>query len=372
MSLPAATVWRRVVALSLALVLLLSVGSGVAAAQSFQGAAGTVVVGPDETYDSIEGIAGTVIVRGTVTGDVSTAAGTVHVTESGTVGGNVQTAAGTVRIDGNVAGDVNAAGSTVEIGETARIGGSLESGAAYLSIDGTVDGDVTAGAETIVLGPNAQVAGDFRYDAETFTRDPDASVGGSVVQDASIRDSAGPTFGGLAVPGWLGTIYGLFANLLLGVVLLAAFPAFSTRVAERVADDPVKSGGIGLLTLVAVPLALIVLAATIVGIPLSLVGAVAFGISVWVAVVYGQYAVGAWALSLADGDNRWVALVVGLLGFAILGAVPVLGGVLELVALLLGLGALALTLQEAYGGRRETSGGRQATLDETTSDTSTA
>ncbi|WP_254280115.1 bactofilin family protein [Haloarcula marina] len=363
---------RRALAAALAFALLLSVGSSVAAAQSFQGAGSTVVVGPDETYDSVEGVAGTILVRGTVTGDVSGAAGTVHVTESGTVGGNVEVAAGTVRIDGNVAGDVSAAAGTIEIGETARVGGSLETGSSYLAIDGRIDGDVAAGAEIIVLGPTANVGGEFRYDAATFTRDPDATVGGGIVQDDSIGGDAGPNFDAFAFPAWVGALYGLLANLLLGVVLLAVFPAFSTRVADRAIDSPLRSGGVGLLTLVAVPLLLLVLLVTIVGIPLSLVGAVAFGVTAWVAVVYGQYAVGTWALSLADTENRWLALAVGLLGFAVLGAIPILGGLLELGAFLLGLGALALALRDAYRGRsgEEVPGSRQTTLDEAGGDTS--
>ncbi|GCF12784.1 hypothetical protein Harman_07190 [Haloarcula mannanilytica] len=356
---------RRVAALALVSLLVLSTVTGVAAGQSYQGAGDTIVVGADETYDSIEGVAGTIVVRGTVTGDVAAAAGTVHVTETGAVGGNVEAAAGTVRIDGTVGGDVSAAGGTIEIGETARIGGDLDAGAGFVAIHGTIDGTVRAGAEEIVLGPTASIGGDVRYDAATITRAPEAAVTGSVIQDESIGDSAGPDFGAFAFPSWLGVIYGLFVNLLLGVILLAAFPSFSARVAERVGENPATSGGVGLLTLVAVPVVLVVLLLTIVGIPLSLVGAVAFGIAAWVAAVYGQFAVGSWALSLADRENRWLALAVGLVGFAILGAVPVLGGLLELVAFLLGLGALALTLRESYRGRGEQSrGGRQTAVDE--------
>lgn len=363
----------RAVTLALASLVLLSAVTGAAAAQSYQGASGTIIVGPDETYDSVEGVAGTIIVRGTVTGDIATAAGTVHVTETGEVGGNIEAAAGTVRIDGTVGGDVNVAGGTVEIGETAQIGGNLDAGAGYLALHGTVDGTVRAGAEEFVLGPTASVGGDVRYDAATFTRDPGAAVGGSVVQDESIGDSAGPDSGEFALPSWLGVVYGLFVNLLLGAILLVAFPSFSARVAERVAERPAKSGGVGLLTLVVVPIVLVVLLFTIVGIPLSLVGTIVFGVSAWVAVVYGQFAVGSWALSLADRENRWLALVVGLVGFALLGAIPVLGGLLELVAFLLGLGALALTLRESYRSRGEGSrGGRQTTLDESGGDTAAA
>ncbi|SFC08969.1 protein CcmA, bactofilin family [Halobiforma haloterrestris] len=356
---------RRSAVLVLVAALSLSLGTGVVAAQSFEGVSGTVVVEDGETVDGIDGVAGSVVVRGTVTGDISGAAGSIHVVEGGTVEGSIEAAAGSLRIDGDVGGDVAVGGGHVDVSETGRIGGDLEAGSGYLSVDGTIDGDVRAGAETIVLGPNADVGGEFRYDADSFTEDPDATVANGVVQDPGIGDDVGGIGGGFTVPDWVGTVYGLLANLLLGAILLAVFPVFSSGVAGRVADGPVASGGVGFLTLIAVPITLAAAAITIVGIPLAILGAFAFGLAIWVAAVYGQFAVASWALGLAGADNRWLALVVGLVAFALLGLVPILGGLLEFVALLLGLGALAFGLRDAYRARRGgPAGGRQSTLDE--------
>lgn len=352
---------RRSVALVLVVILFLPIGTNVVAAQSAEGVFGSVIVEEDETYDSIEGIGGSIIVYGTVTGDVSGVAGTIHVADGGTVEGSIDGAAGAVRIDGTVDGDVNAGSGHVDVSETGRIGGDLNVGTGHLSVDGEIGGDVRAGAETIVLGPNADVSGEFRYDAADFTQDPEANVEGGVVQDSDLS-GAGDFF---TVPSWLGAVYSLLASLLLGAVLLAVFPSFSRGVASRVADDPAVSGGVGLLTLIGIPIALAVVAITIIGIPLAIAGAIAFGILIWIAVVYGQYAVGAWVLELAGVDNRWLALVVGLVGFALVGVVPILGGLLEFVALLLGLGALAVGLRDAYRRRpRGRPSGRQATLNE--------
>jgi len=225
-------------------------------------------------------------------------------------------------------------------------------------------------AESVVLGPSATVGGSVRYDAESFARAPGATVEGSVVRDERLGETVGPD---LTVPGWLGALYGLLANFLLGVILLAVFPGFSARVAAGVTDRPARTAGIGLLTLFVVPLVLLLAALTIVGIPLSLVGAVGFAALVWVAVVYGQYALGVWVLSFTDRDSRWLALAGGLAGVTVLGAVPVLGALLDLAVFLLGLGALVLALRAAYERRgEETAGGRQTTLDEVTGDTSAA
>ncbi|WP_348612439.1 bactofilin family protein [Halobaculum rarum] len=361
------TAGHRGVAVVLVAILLLSTVTGVAAAQSVQGATGTIVVEEGQTVSSVNALTGSIVVRGTVTGDVSGAAGTIHVAEGGRVEGSISGAAGDVRIDGVVGGDVSAGSGNVQITETATIGGDVNVGAEYVRIDGRIDGDVRVGAETIVLGPNAEIGGEFRYDAAQFRQDPEATVAGGVVEDSNLRGNVGA----FTLPNWVTWGYGLLANLLLGAILLALFPTFSTRLAGRVSEEPAKTGGVGLLTLVGGPILLALVAITIIGIPLAILGAIAFGLTIWAGAVYGQYAVGAWAIRRAGRDGRWLALVVGIVGFAILGAVPVLGGFLVFGALLLGLGALALELRDSFRTRRRSGPiDRQTTFDESFIDSS--
>ena len=345
---------RRRIALVLAAVALLSpLATGVAAAQSVQSPSGSVVIAEGETVDGVETVAATIVVRGTVEGDVSGAAGSIRIAETGRVGGNVQAAAGTVVVEGTVGGDAEVGAGSFELTESGRIDGSLDVGAGSITVDGAVGGDVRAGADSVVLGPNAAVDGEFRYDAETFTRSPDASVAGGVVEDPSLGDGGGSGIagGGDFLPSWVGTVYGAVANLVLGSVLLFAFPRFSRGVGDRVGTDPLVSGGVGLLALVVAPVALLLLAITIVGIPLALVGFVAYGVAIWVGSVYGQYALGSLILGRLGSPSRWLALLVGVVAVALIGLVPWVGGIAELLVLLLGLGSLGLGLYDGYRGR---------------------
>jgi cytoskeletal protein CcmA (bactofilin family) len=342
-----------------AIVLLLLVsplGAAVAAAQSSGGPAGAVVVEQGETVDSIDSVAGAIVVRGTVAGDLSGVAGSIRITETGHVRGTVDASAGSVIIDGTVDGDTRIGAGSFDVTDSARIGGDLDVGAGYVRVDGAVDGDVRAGGGSVSLGPNANVGGEFRYDAEEFARDPDAVIDGGVVRDSNLRGDGEIGAVDSVLPSWVGGAYSLAASLLFGVVLLAAFPRFSSGVATRALEAPVRSGGIGFGALIAAPIALVLIAVTIVGIPIALAGIGLFALAVWAAVVYGKYAVGTWAIGLVDRDNRWVALVVGLVGFAVLGSVPILGGLLEFAVFLLGLGALAVNLRESY--RTESTTGR--------------
>ncbi|MFC6837362.1 bactofilin family protein [Halomarina ordinaria] len=320
----------RTGAVVVALVVLLAALPGVVAAETRTG--GSVVVGENEVVDGdLDVFAGSVVVRGTVTGDVNAFGGSVDV-------------------DGRVDGDVNAFGGTVDVGPEGVVGGSLEAAGGDVTIAGQVDGDATVGAETVRLTDTAAIGGDLEYDG-TLERSEGATVDGTVTQSDSV--SVEPVPVDPRVADLVGTVYTFLASLLFGALLLLVLPGFSRRVATTALDAPLRSGGVGLLVLFAVPLVLVLFAITIVGLPITFLGAFLFVLVAWMGSVYGRVAVGAWLLRFADVRNRWAALVVGLLVVGVLTLVPILGGLVEFVVTLLGLGALATVLYRAARGGNE-------------------
>jgi hypothetical protein len=146
-------------------------------------------------------------------------------------------------------------------------------------------------------------------------------------------------------------------TLLLGAVLLVAFPEFTDTVVAEVREDTLKSGGIGLGGLIGIPIGLLLVAVTIVGLPLALLGLMAFGLLVFVSVALAEYAVGAWALSYTSIDSQWVALAVGVIGVAILARIPLVGTWINLLVFLFGFGAVLAILYRGYRRRRAESEG---------------
>lgn len=334
---------RRVLAILVVLAVVASLPGAVAAQDGETRSGETVVIEEGETVGDLTAFAGTVVIQGTVDGDLEAFGGDVLV--EGEVTGNVDAFAGNVRVVGEVGGEVSAAAGNVVVAEGASVG-SLSAAAGNVAIEGRVAGDVDAAAGSVTLGPAATVEGDLTYGGE-LNRHPDAQVAGSVTEESP---GAPTPFGEVpTLPPWLGPLYWSLVNLVLGAVLLAVFPRFSDRVAATARTEPARSGGIGLLALVGIPVALALVAITVVGIPLTVAGAFVFVLLVWVASVYGRFAVGAWLLSLADAENRWAALVVGLLVVLVVSLIPFLGGLVEFLVLLVGLGALSLALYERYG-----------------------
>jgi hypothetical protein len=236
------------------------------------------------------------------------------------------------------------------VGEGARIGGSLSAGAGTVLVDGRVDGDAEIGAEEIRLGPNADVRGDLTYDGR-LDRADGATVGGTVAPSDDVEvNPGGPT---LSLPNGTFTVYGVLANLVAGAVLLVAFPRFSSTVADGIDEDPLRTGAFGLLALVVIPIVCTLVLLTFIGAPLSIAGFVGYVFLVWAGALYGRFALGRWLLAQVDRDSRWLALLVGVLGIALLKLVPVVGDLVEAAVVLVGLGALVLALHDRYRGGDE-------------------
>ncbi|MFW6152873.1 MAG: bactofilin family protein [Halobacteriota archaeon] len=331
---------RRLVVILLVLGLVTPLVVGPALAETRAG--GTVTVAADETVDDLTVFGGTVVIDGTVEGDLTVFAGTVHV--NGEVTGSLNAVGGTIDIDGTVGEGIQVAAGTVTIGSDAIVG-SISAGGGTITVDGRVWGDVNVGAGTITLGERSVIDGDLVYGGD-LERDDGATVHGEVREQTvfvwrSVWD--------VGLFDWISTIVFLVMHLILGAMLLVIAPRFSRSVAESVRRDPLRNGVYGLATIVLVPLVLIGLMITIVAIPLALAGVLLFLVLYWVGLVYGRYAVGEWLLALADVDERWLALVVGVVVIGVVAQVPWIGGLISLAVTLLGLGALL----ESLWARRE-------------------
>ena len=365
---------HRVVVALLAVLVVVGGLPAVAVAQQSdadgsQSSGAVVRIDENETVEgTLDATAGALVVAGTVDGDVSATAGSVLVTDSGRVTGDLNATAGSVLLEGTVDGDVTVASAALELREGSTVGGGLAAGVADGRLAGAIGGDAAVDATTLGVAPTATIDGSLTYRSEDATVADGATIAGGATADDDL-DVASP--GGLGgddadlptLPPWVGAVYSGLSSLLLGAILLLATPNFSRRLAEVGTTQPLRSGGVGLLTLVGTPVALLILFVTLVGIPLSLVGFLVFGAVVLAATVYGAVVLGTWLLSLGDYRNRWAALVVGVVAVALVRQIPVVGGLFRFVVVLLGLGALATALYELRGSDEGDDGARDPGAD---------
>jgi cytoskeletal protein CcmA (bactofilin family) len=316
---------------------------------------GTIVIGEDETVEGFVAMGGTIQVKGLVDGDVTVVGGEVRI--SGRVDGDLEAYGGNIVIDGEITGDLETFGGNIAVGDEGEIGGSLKSGGGNVELNGVIGGDAEVNAGSISLGPNALINGDFEYSSESFNRDPNAQIRGIIKKDAARLPDLTSLRGPLGVVGLLGglaliilSLYWLLLNLVIGGVLLTVSPKFAIEISDSVTEDPIKMGALGFLVLFGVPVLLLALLITIIGIPLALGGGLLFIFLVLIANIYGKFAIGMWLLSKTDRSNIWAALVVGLLTGFVLSFIPFIGGLLKLFILLLGLGALTYAIKARIRG----------------------
>jgi hypothetical protein len=237
------------------------------------------------------------------------------------------------RVLGTVA--VGSGSLTVEDGAT--IEGDVYVGDGVLIVAGTVRGNITAIGGSVRLGPTGHVGGLVQIGASgTLVRSIGSQVDGGVERGVAIPEASGPARSPLEGAAWT------IARSAALVVLLAAIRQLARgRVAAArryLSSMPAASAAYGfLVALVGVSL-LVLMAFTIILVPVSLVGLVALG--------FGS-AIG---LSAAlDAVARRIGTIAASTGFivaaSILPSLPGVGAGLITGVLVTALGATALSLQ---------------------------
>jgi cytoskeletal protein CcmA (bactofilin family) len=303
-----------------------------------------------------------------VDGDAALAGGNVRLEAS--VGGGAYVAGGKVMVNGPVGRNVRTAGGHVEIGPNAKVSGNvtaagghvairgavkgyLQAAGGHVLIDGPVEGDVAAAGGEVELGPNARIGGKLSYRSENFKRDPAAQVAGEVQVLDSRRASREDTarWRHRAGGGWIWSA----GVMLMAALLAAGLPAASARLAQQLRAHPGLALLWGFIAFVCFPVAAILLMVTLIGIPLALLT-----ILLYVALLLAGYVVTAAAiadLALRRYKPEAAALLAWRAGAAILAAlslallarVPILGGLVVLVATFAGIGAIAAALFHRVG-----------------------
>lgn len=323
---------------------LLAVGGETDLTESVPGdvmAAGRSVTFDGTVGGSYLGAAGDQEIGGRIDGSVRAAGGYVRLEAS--VGRNVTVAGGSVDLEPATVVEGNAylgGGSVRMLGEVA---GDVYAGAGTLEIDGRVGGDVRAEAEHLRVGPNARIDGELRYRvAEDAVAEisPRAAISGGVeVLEPRERDDGSLGF----------SVARFLAFLLAGAVLIALLPGPLTDVSDEVTDHVAAVLGLGLVVALLAPLAVLVVAVTVVGIPLALILAVLYGVALYLAPAVTGLWLGTEILGGRDPTRRWDAVLIFLTGGSIVALamlLPWIGMLARVLAVCLGLGAIVLTIRE--------------------------
>lgn len=302
---------------------------------------------------SVYAVAERVVVRGTVTGNVHVAGSEIEVAAHDI--GSVFTAAAKVRLGSELqAQNIFAAGSNVDTGGEIRQ--NMYLAGSTITIASKVGGDVAAAGETITVTGGAAVGGDFTYTSQSEVMiENDRSITGSIKR----TDPAQQTTPTERIVAQLADMaYWLAANIIIAAIVLFCFPKIFLPAENKFMKKPVNNYLKGMAFVIFVPIVLILLLMTIIGIPLTLIGGLAYLLVLLLSPTASAHFVGSFVLdrmatkaSRSRTRNYLTELGAAALGFfllAIIGLVPVFGGFITVIAFFLGV-AILLSSDLAFG-----------------------
>jgi cytoskeletal protein CcmA (bactofilin family) len=278
----------------------------------------------------------------------------------------------TLKSGDSLNGDLLVFGGSATIEEGATVNGSVVLFGGNLTVNGTVNGDVAVTGGTAFLGASAHITRNLTTVAASLNRTEGAQVDGQIYntatswigngQNGNTPNPATPvvpviprlTFAFNPLLSVLNAFGQSLGIAILAMLLMLFLATHADRVAHAILAQPLTAGGLGLLTIVVAPIAIVLSVITLIGIPLALiivVALVAAALFGWIAIGYeiGQ------RFTKAIHQNWHPALSAGLGTFGltlvakILTGIPVLNCIGWLVPFLLSMAALGAIIMTRFG-----------------------
>ena len=356
---------KRIILISSILILCISVGvfaaetvknSTVSKGETREGIvalAGEMVQNEGQINDDFFAAGQTVRNNGRVSGDMIAAAQTLII--QGNVDGNIRAAGNDIILEGSTLKNVTVAGNNISIDKSATImGTTMAAGSSilikgslnkslyaignYVVIDGVVMGDAYINAEKISVAQGAKINGSLFYSSESSPNIASGTVMGKVIKKTPDVISAQPK-----QKQWL-TISDLIFKLLwiagsffLGALLIKVFGKFFKETYPTIKTSGLKYIGIGILTLIAIPIISIIMIITVAGIPLAIASMIGYVLLIYLAKIPVALFVGG---LINKAKNIYFKLLLGLIILGLINLIPYVGGLVGFFVMLMGLGLL--------------------------------
>ncbi|MBN1376594.1 MAG: hypothetical protein JXA01_10630 [Dehalococcoidia bacterium] len=319
-----------------------------------------------------------VIINGDVNGSIIAAASIVII--NGRVSGSVRAAGNTVTIKNNIGNDVVSLAGVTSITPEAVIGRdfvaasgtvdvngpvyrNIECNAGRLTINSSIGGSVSTEVSQVSLGPSASIQGNLEYTSDNEANIASgASIKGGVQRtepEQAPADQTPAAVLGAMLSAVIAFLMGFMAilalatyaaALLAGIVTILISRKHLVGVVETLRNKPWSCLGWGALTAVLIPIAVAILCAIIVGIPLAAAGLAVYIIALYLSHIVTALWLGKWMLrKLAYNDNTSHligSLALGLLVIYVLCLIPFINILADLAAILFGFGAIIYYIKE--------------------------
>ena len=317
-----------------------------------------------EIFGDLYIIGGSVTINNNVHEDLVVIGGRVVVT--GDVDGDLRVAGGQVAVYGNVGDDIIVAGGQIDLGKSSVVGGSLITGSGILTVDGEVKEDIRGGIgmlllngkvgrdvivtieDTMSISDTAVIEGDLKYSALLESTVQENVVGGEILFNKFERETI---LEDLTYIFFISKVLGLIGALILALFLVFLIPKALMKSAKITKDNILKSFGVGLLTLISAFIVALILFVTIVGVSAGLVILAILTVFMYFAKIF----VAVWLASYVFNFKKKVShiklfgmIALALVVYYLVGIIPFVGWVVNLILFMVGIGAIVLLKIEYY------------------------
>jgi len=278
-----------------------------------------------EISDDLRAVGGSLVVESKVGDDAILAGGKVLLSQNSTIGGNAWIAGGDVTVAARVSHELQVVGGNV-------------------IITGHVFGDVSIVADSLQIGDGAVIEGNVKYKSpREATINPNAQIVGHVnyIHTEFDKDRGMPS------------LFTLVTLALTAILFYLLFPAFSDTSSRQIDDEFWKSLGAGGAVLLLVPIIAIILMSIVIGVWVALILIAIYLVALLTGSFVGMLYISSKLTQLLKWDlairsKRIIAL---LISYGIVGVVqfiPVVGGLVTLIIMLVGMGSGLLVLYRSY------------------------
>ncbi|MEI6835287.1 MAG: hypothetical protein WCK59_00440 [Candidatus Falkowbacteria bacterium] len=307
-----------------------------------------------------------ITVNGTVNGDLI--AFSNNITVNGEIKGSARIAGTNLNINGQIDHNVNAFGTEINLSPNSKVGwdvliagvngvfngiisGNLHGYISAAKISGKIGKNInlkinpestSSGQGGLLITKDAVVAGGLTYSANQVAKiESPSSIVGAIVRQEVKNKEASP------VAALSKIFYKLAALFLIGLVILSLNKKVIYKASNNLEKKYWQSALIGLVILIAAPLVIIFFIFTVIGIPLSLMLLATYLIALFLSIIVSSFFVGELLFKriFKKTLNIFLVLIIGLLIFVLAAAIPVVGGLITLLFIIYGLGAIFLTIK---------------------------
>jgi hypothetical protein len=184
----------------------------------------------------------------------------------------------------------------------------------------------------------------FRGDEEAFFRADAVRVDGEV----EILEKPEEKNRYFTVEFYLWQMAELIAAFLFGLALFWLIPALR-GLSIGAGLDGLKSAGIGIVTLVSIPIIAVLVAITLIGLPFTFLALTSWLLGIYLATIVVGAAIG--QMMMSESDSMPLTLLAGLATVIVVVNLPVIGGIVGFIFIIVGLGMLVQRLFSLVSNR---------------------